>query len=732
MQPNPSDAVPTAPTPGSGAPAPADPVVEFIRADRQSAGYVLLGLATLLLIVCGYTVFKAARPIPAQTEPEKEKKADDPFSLDEGAAKPKDPNRTDYYVGAVISGAGALLVLAAAVWLLVGVPAPTDARQRSDARALILAVGGLLGALLIVAGVWYAVRWNASLADWLDKGKTKEAVWVLYPLLMIVGGAGLMFLAAQPARAEERNNGTLRKFVYGSNMGLMILLLFVALVVLNLFLSPRLPNKLDVTESGFYSLSEGTREFLGRMTEPATAYAILPEGGSRTVDDIRRLLQNCQDASGGKFQVKTISPVSNKSEFRALAAKYPVLENNETGVLLTVGADEKRHTFIRDDEFTQRDAAAAPGQEGGRSFIGEAKLMRELLFLTESEKKAVVYFTQSAGELALDPGGEEPVGPEKSAARLKGYLEKSYLDVRPLRFDPVAPKVPDDATVVVIAEPTAPLSEPQVAALRAYMTEGRGGKKGKLVVLAGAQFDPAGRVIRTGLEKLLAEFNVRLGDRVIVGTEDENFGPLTMIVGFNEGARRAKHPVAVALGEKAAFMTPQWRPVGVGRDGGPNFRALPLLVTAPGRVTWLEDERPRDLNRIFAEFRANPAIMRAKELTENPRPVGVVVTETAGPGSGGTESGRVAVFGSGLIVSDGIVRSSRDGDPITFDLVGGTIDWLRDRPPLAIGVEAKKYKTFTLPPTADETRGLWFPLLFALMVVTGLGMSVWMVRRRTA
>ena len=29
--------------------------------------------------------------------------------------------------------------------------------------------------------------------------------------------------------------------------------------------------------------------------------------------------------------------------------------------------------------------------------------MRELLFLSESEKKAVVYFTQSAGELALEP-----------------------------------------------------------------------------------------------------------------------------------------------------------------------------------------------------------------------------------------------------------------------------------------------------------------------------------------
>jgi hypothetical protein len=47
-------------------------------------------------------------------------------------------------------------------------------------------------------------------------------------------------------------------------------------------------------------------------------------------------------------------------------------------------------------------------------------------------------------------------------------------------------------------------------------------------------------------------------------------------------------------------------------------------------------------------------------------------------------------------------------------------------------VEAKKYKTFALPATADENRGLWLPLLFALISVAGMGACVWMVRRRMA
>jgi hypothetical protein len=728
MQPPAYGPAPSDPTPGAAPSAP-NPVVEFVRTDRQTASYVLLGLAALLFVLCAVMVYKVTRPA-APVEADTQKK-EDTFSLDEAPLKPKDLARDDYIWGGILSGAAFLVAASAALWLLVSVPPTTEARQRADARALILAVGGLLGAILLVAGVWFFYRWSGALSDWLDKGKPKEARWVLYPLLMIVAGGGLMFVSAQPARAEERNNSVMRRLVYGANMGLSVLLLFVVLVVANMFIGLRLPNKLDVTEVGFYSLSEGSKEFLGRLDQPVTAYAILAEGG-RTADDIRRLLQVAQDASGGKFQVKLISPVANKSEYRSLAAKYPVLEANETGVLLTVGEDEKRHTFIREDEFTQRDRdpMAPPTADSGRSFVGEARVMRELLFLGENEKRAVVYFTQQAGELALDPPPGGDIGPSASASRLRAYLERNYLEVRPLRFDPAAPKVPDDAAVVVVAEPTSSLSEPHVAAIRQYMNETRGTKKGKLIVLASARFGPKDKVISTGLEALLREFKVALGDRVVMSQETRELdSPELAAVMFAPAAVRNRHPVAAALGEKAIFVAPNWRPVGAAREGNPALRPTPLLITLPGRANWLEEERPRDLDRIINEFRTNPSVQVTKQLTESPRSVGVVVSE----GEPGRESGRVAVFGNGLIVSDAMVRQGRgEADPITYELMGGTIDWLRDRPALNIGIESKKYKTVTLPPSADQTRGLWFPLLFALLVVTGFGASVWIVRRRAA
>ena len=72
-----------------------------------------------------------------------------------------------------------------------------------------------------------------------------------------------MFPPIQPARAEERNNPTLRRLVYGSNFGLTVLLLFVVLVIANVVVALRVPNKLDTTETGFYSLSDSTKDVPG-------------------------------------------------------------------------------------------------------------------------------------------------------------------------------------------------------------------------------------------------------------------------------------------------------------------------------------------------------------------------------------------------------------------------------------------------------------------------------------
>jgi hypothetical protein len=714
---------------GAAPPVVGESLVEFVRADRQRTAYILLGISILLLALCFWAAWTASKTSAAP-----EKKDDSPFPMETEDVKTKAPNRSEYIVGALVAGLGVLVTVGAGAFLLVSIPPPDVATQKTQARAVILGAFGLLGAVIIIGGGAFFYLWSSSLFDWLDKGQVKQAKYVIGPLLAVAIGGLLMFLAIQPARAEERDNRLLRQCIYGANLGLSVLLVFVALIVVNLVVGPQLPNKLDVTNSGMYTLSEGSKELLGRLPEPITAYAILPTG-VREYDDIRRLLQLAQDKSNGNFTVKFISPVSDQTEYKSLADRFAKLKSHEvegstTGVLLTVGADEKRHEFIRDDEFFKREQSMDPRQRGAQTFVGEARLMKELLFLSESPEKTVVYFTQSAGELVVSPGPNEELSERATCQRLRDYLSRNNLDVKPLKFDLKEPKVPDDCAVLIVADPERQLDAPHVAAIRKYMTDPRpGGKKGKLIVLAGATFGAQKKeVLPTGLEDLLAGFNVRLDPRVVVGLPTREMDQYSAVAGFSLASRRARNPVAMALGEKAQFPSLLWRQVSAAPagQGAPAFRAVPLLYTADrDRYTWLEDHAyaPGEFQQAVGQLQNNQAVRVAKLFSDDPRPVAVAVSEG--------ETGRVVVVGNGIFISDAYATQA-GGEPPGFDLVSGSVDWLRERPTLGIEVKPKTYVEFKFPATTDENRGLFLPLLLSVTVIAGLGMGVWMVRRRAA
>src|SRR5205807_2440497 len=141
--------------------------------------------------------------------------------------------------------------------------------------------------------------------------------------------------------------------------------------------------------------------------------------------------------------------------------------------------------------------------------------------------------------------GVESIG--GAATQLKSFLEKAYIDVKPLVFPIKNPSVPDDAAVVIVAEPQTPLSNDAADALRRYMNNPT--KKGKMIVLAGASPGPNDKgIIKTGLEGLLAEFNVRLGDKFIYTLPTEQTPEYRMsLVGFTQST--ASNPINQTIGQ---------------------------------------------------------------------------------------------------------------------------------------------------------------------------------------
>ena len=726
-----SDPLPPAPLS-----APAGGMTGFVIAQRATFGWVLVALGLLFATGGLYCAARWVNGPPgaaakAAVTPDEDK--------DKPEVRPPDPRRTEVILGTIVGLMGAVAGLGVGGILVGGLPPATARGQLLDAREKILLAGGLFGLVFMAGGIGFFLVSFATLARWLDEKAPPAGAWEpVAALLAFLVGAGLAFLAAQPARAEERNHPLLRRLVYGLNVGLTTLLLLLLLVVGNVVAALRVPQRLDTTASGFYTLSPATRELIAGLDQPVTVYSTLPDDegadtSAHLIRDARTLLTACQDANPARFKVRFLSPGSNRGEIARLAAKYPAFDRQALGVLLTVGEDEARSAFLRaEDLFTQE----VEGRSQQYVFQGEAKLVRELLFLAENKTKPTVYFTQGSGELEVVPGAGRAGrgGGRRAATQLREALEKAYATVKVLEPDAADPKVPDDATVVVVADPQVPLPKEQADALRAYMLgggPGAGGRKGKLVVLTSPHPTPGGGgVAETGLEPVLAGLGVRVGREYLLNqpAQGASFADAFLLV--NPDLADARNPLAQAF-ESRVLVVPDCREVApAGGAGGP-YRAESLFVTLPRRRTWLEPDPPADPGRSLVETAQSRELSIARKMTLAPRSVGVLVSEEpppgAKPGDRAAPTGRAAVYGSGAFFADPAGRRGA-GAGVPAELLVATVDWLRDRP-AAANIASKTYGRYVPKPEPDETRIFLLPVGATLIGLIALGLGVWAVRR---
>lgn len=705
---------------------PPDPVTTFLAANRKRAGLLFL-LVSLLwagpAVYCTYksvtgwgTATKAQTPDPDKPEAEPDKEKDEQYV-------PPDPNFNYYLFTAIFAGLGAIITAAGGLWILAALPGTSLAEEMTRMRSALLAVGVLGGLLLMLIGLWYFVGLFDILTQWITTGTPKNAWKILTAMLVFVFGAGLAFIAVQPARAEERNNQQLRRLVYGSNLGITVMLLLMLLVAVNIIAGVKLPNKLDTTASGFYSLQPTTQTFIQQLDQPVTVYILMPEEGP-PFTDMRRLVQAAADANPSKFIVRYLSQTT-LADIQKVKSKFPQADVEDYGIIVAVGQDEDRYTFIRAGDFIKRDRGQAPGDPGKAFFQGESILMKELIFLAENRTKPIVYFTQGHGELSLGGGFgmEDTAGPSRSIATLKSHLEKNNIEVRPLTFEIGKAKVPDDATLVVVADPRSGLSPDAVQAITTYMnTPNADGKKGKLLLMHGPNPTPGNTGVQpSGLEGLLAQFNIQPRLMYLYNQPTQRMPPNYVNVGVTRSGVTIRMPTALAL-QEMIFPIPDTQVIDASREGAnPEIQATTILATAEG-ITWLEPTRPADPVKVFTdmvEAQDRELIMR-KQVDRRSRPIGAVASENG--------VGRVVVIGSGALFSDDYAQRIGEGNPAA-QILSTSLDWLRERRDVP-DVVNKPFEFYTLPSEYDGIRLYMLPLLLAVLALGALGAGVWVVRRQ--
>ena len=642
-----------------------------------------------------------------------------------------------------------------------------DARDLVYLRVLVMTIGCAAGFVTVLLGFILPLTiYRPTIAKGLEEWRENWPA-IVWPGLAIFGSLALMFAALQLGRGMERRSQNIRRLVYGFNAVLTGLLLLSVLSLFNVIAYAEpftrfFGRPFDWTAGSRNSLSDATRATLADLKEPVKVYTILPP--SQLNSDMQTFLDNCKSLTP-KFTWESVSRAPEaRATLSGMMEKYSI--SDPLGILILVGNESEgsqpAFTFIKAEDLVVRDPAQDPRisfLQVYKTFIGEGAMLNGLQSLLEG--KMVIYLTQGHREWTADgppPGGQRRAAKDggKLSTLKQRLTRRRGVEVKTVTLDAKTKEIPPDASVVVIAHPESEFGKEEVAVLRAYLRRDRQTKKvkdkagketeeetvgaGRLMLLLEPNVVRQGdstKLLRTGLEPLLAEYNVKLGEnRILVMSR-------TPLNAFYFPMADSPNAIARAFDtgdspRRFEFVNSQTvEPIA---EQAPGKLVEKLLVTPENFPAWREtnfDIEP--FARVQKLLNDRPLMNRTLSRDRDPMCIAVAVSDQGAgaapriPGHEGLakDTPRMVVFGTASWLDN---ESLAGADRVThMDLFTSSLSWLREK--TAAGdtstLEGKERKLYSLGLTDEQRdRVTFMPLLILVLGIFGMGMGVWVVRRR--
>jgi ABC-type uncharacterized transport system involved in gliding motility auxiliary subunit len=338
-----------------------------------------------------------------------------------------------------------------------------------------------------------------------------------------------------------------RNVKYGSIAATSVLVVLGILIAIN-WISNRQNKRWDLTAGGQFSLSDQTKQILSSLNQPLVIRTFYRDNATEYRD---RLAEYA-------YQSKQVTTEYVDADNNPIEAQKAGITMVPTFVLEYAGRTEKA------------------------TAVDEQSITNALKKVIEGRAKKI-YFLQGHGE--RDPLASEPTG----YTGIVEALKNDNFEVEKLVLAQTG-KVPDDATLIVIAGPTTDLLAPELESLRAFLKRG-----GKLALLLdppdkGTAADPA------GLIALAREWGADVGNDLIVDASG-----MGQLIGTGPSTPIAT-PVRHAITENFRFMTafPLARSVTPVEGGSGGHVAQKVLETSP--QSWAEG----DLKALYSTNRPQP------------------------------------------------------------------------------------------------------------------------------
>jgi ABC-type uncharacterized transport system involved in gliding motility auxiliary subunit len=458
-----------------------------------------------------------------------------------------------------------------------------------------------------------------------------------------------------------------RNLRFGTNLAIAAIVVLVIITLVEA-ISLRHSHRFDLTANKRYSLSPQSQQLLAGLPQPVKATAFYQDT-QREREAAKDLLD--QYAYYGKqFTYEFIDPDRNPG-----LAKHYGITSYGTIVLESGAKDEK--VLVADEENLTN---------------GLLKVMRE--------GKKVVYFLEGHGEHSINNTERDGYAESKRAIESQNYLVKSLNLL-------TEGKIPDDASILIVAGPRKDLLEPEFAELTRFIERG-----GKVMFLV----DPEGP---PGLPKFLGDYGIQVVEGVVVDLVSRLFGGdflMPVITTYEQHPITKNFEVASFLPMALSVKTTDKMPEGVS--------AQVLAKTSPN--SWLK----RDLEELKTELRSEGRPLLNERLDEKgPVPVAVVATVTLrrdGSPDKEPKKSRIVVVGDSDFASNNYLNLSGNRD-----LFLNTVSWLAEEENL-IAIRPKESGSFFTPVTANQERLVfWLSMIVLPAVVVGSGVATYIWRRQS-
>ncbi|HAV14260.1 MAG TPA: ABC transporter [Opitutae bacterium] len=409
-----------------------------------------------------------------------------------------------------------------------------------------------------------------------------------------------------------------------ANRILQIILASCLLFALN-YLAAKYFKRIDLTESGTYTLAPESKAYIRELEEPIQIIVTIPndpevpELGQIHLH-LNKLFREYEAASmrdGVAYvNVEFVDIYRQRKRAQELANTYKLTQEN----IILVAMGERKREVRQADLFEVSDNQI-------KGFRGE-KAITSAIIDVASKKTDKIYFLVGHGEMRLDD-----VDPLRGLSQLESFLrERNYaLATLDLAVDE---SVPEDADVVVVPSPQASLLPEEVEKLRRYMSD----RNGRMIVL----IDP-GR--RHGMSELFYDWGVLADDMEVVDN-----GPDYRAQGGDFIIRRfAEHPITNLLVEyqiTALFGLP--RPIRTDPGSLNDERLRVEQIVGTSDQSWGERDYRTQQTRQFDVGRD----------LQGPISIATVSTRTAGSELGiNIPGGRFVVFGNSDFITNNRLRA---------------------------------------------------------------------------